>query len=225
MRHGICSSCLGLPGRGAKTRGPFVHYYERLREAFLNREWAFLRRMCCRLTSRTHRSDPQRRSTAKCDATSGSPARGSSGSSPSKASAPRRLASWTPRSGPGSTSGFARIRRCASASSEPPAAFCVDMLMRAAAGRHDHPETPAWPIASFRCGPTRQRCTQRIETYISRYYDAYMSGDKAQKPLGFIMTVYRRRLTSSFLAIELSLQRRLKALHRERPGGRSARRR
>ncbi len=52
----------------------------------------------------------------------------------------------------------------------------------------------------------------RIERYISRYYNAYMTGDKAQKALGFIMTVYRRRLTSSFLAIELSLTRRLNAL-------------
>lgn len=49
---------------------------------------------------------------------------------------------------------------------------------------------------------------ERIERYISRFYDAYMKGPKAQKPLGFIMTVYRRRLTSSFLAIERSLRRR-----------------
>jgi len=60
--------------------------------------------------------------------------------------------------------------------------------------------------------PDEQVLYERIERYISRYYDAYTSGEKAQKPLGFIMTVYRRRLTSSFLAIELSLKRRLKAL-------------
>jgi len=52
----------------------------------------------------------------------------------------------------------------------------------------------------------------RIEDYISRYYDAYLSGPGSQKPLGFIMTVYRRRLTSSFLAIERSLQRRRQVL-------------
>lgn len=52
----------------------------------------------------------------------------------------------------------------------------------------------------------------RIEAYISRYYDAYLAGPGSQKPLGFIMTVYRRRLTSSFLAIERSLQRRRKVL-------------
>jgi SNF2 family DNA or RNA helicase len=56
--------------------------------------------------------------------------------------------------------------------------------------------------------PDEQALYDRIEAYISKYYDAYMSGPQAQKPLGFIMTVYRRRLTSSFLAIERSLQRR-----------------
>jgi hypothetical protein len=56
--------------------------------------------------------------------------------------------------------------------------------------------------------PAEQALYERIETYISRYYDAYLSGPQKQKPLGFIMTVYRRRLTSSFLAIERSLRRR-----------------
>lgn len=50
----------------------------------------------------------------------------------------------------------------------------------------------------------------RIETYIARHYDAYLEANN--KPLGFIMTVYRRRLTSSFLAIERSLERRLATL-------------
>lgn len=50
----------------------------------------------------------------------------------------------------------------------------------------------------------------RIEEYISRYYNAYMTG--GQKALGFIMTVYRRRLTSSFFAIRMSLERRLNVL-------------
>jgi hypothetical protein len=51
----------------------------------------------------------------------------------------------------------------------------------------------------------------RIETYIHRWYDAYR-GSTEKKPLGFIMTVYRRRLTSSFQAIEKSLRRRLEVL-------------
>lgn len=51
---------------------------------------------------------------------------------------------------------------------------------------------------------------RRIEDYISLHYNAYMQ--RQQKALGFIMTVYRRRLTSSFEAIRQSLQRRLHAL-------------
>ena len=48
----------------------------------------------------------------------------------------------------------------------------------------------------------------RIERYILRYYDAYLSAGGKNVPLGFIMTVYRRRLTSSFYAIRKSLERR-----------------
>jgi len=45
----------------------------------------------------------------------------------------------------------------------------------------------------------------RIEEYISDFYEKYES---ERKGLGFIMTVYRRRLTSSFQAIRKSLERR-----------------
>lgn len=57
-----------------------------------------------------------------------------------------------------------------------------------------------------------ERMYRRIENYISLHYNAYMQTQ--QKALGFIMTVYRRRLTSSFEAIRQSLQRRLHALER-----------
>lgn len=56
-----------------------------------------------------------------------------------------------------------------------------------------------------------QRLYERIEQYIRRYYNAYISNASTQA-LGFIMTVYRRRLTSSFYAIHQSLTRRLAAL-------------
>jgi hypothetical protein len=56
--------------------------------------------------------------------------------------------------------------------------------------------------------PDEQKLYNRVEAYISKYYGTYMTGPQAQKPLGFIMTVYRRRLTSSFQAIECSLRRR-----------------
>jgi superfamily II DNA or RNA helicase len=47
---------------------------------------------------------------------------------------------------------------------------------------------------------------QRIEQYIREHYQKY---EAERKGLGFIMTVYRRRLTSSFYAIAESLRRRL----------------
>ncbi|NTU81840.1 MAG: DEAD/DEAH box helicase family protein, partial [Chloroflexales bacterium] len=46
----------------------------------------------------------------------------------------------------------------------------------------------------------------RIEEYIADFYAHY---EAERKGLGFIMTVYRRRLTSSFYAIRRSLERRL----------------
>jgi superfamily II DNA or RNA helicase len=49
----------------------------------------------------------------------------------------------------------------------------------------------------------------RIEKYIREHYQKY---EAERKGLGFIMTVYRRRLTSSFYAIQRSLERRLEFL-------------
>lgn len=55
----------------------------------------------------------------------------------------------------------------------------------------------------------------RIEDYIGRYYNRYKSASGAQRALGFIMTIYRRRLTSSFQAITRSLRKRRTALASE----------
>jgi len=49
----------------------------------------------------------------------------------------------------------------------------------------------------------------RVEEYITGFYQRY---ERERKGLGFIMTVYRRRLTSSFYALRLSLERRLSFL-------------
>jgi ERCC4-related helicase len=50
-----------------------------------------------------------------------------------------------------------------------------------------------------------QELYDRIEEYISDFYRRY---EAERKGLGFVMTVYRRRLTSSFYALEKSLERR-----------------
>lgn len=49
----------------------------------------------------------------------------------------------------------------------------------------------------------------RIDEYISNFYRKY---ENERKGLGFVMTVYRRRLTSSFYAVRRSLERRLEFL-------------
>ena len=53
--------------------------------------------------------------------------------------------------------------------------------------------------------PDEQALYDRIEEYISQFYRKY---EAQRKGLGFVMTVYRRRLTSSFHAARLSLERR-----------------
>jgi len=56
-----------------------------------------------------------------------------------------------------------------------------------------------------------RRLYERIERYIRRHYNAYKT-DVSSQALGLIMTVYRRRLTSSFEAIKKSLKKRLDVL-------------
>jgi len=52
----------------------------------------------------------------------------------------------------------------------------------------------------------------RIDEYITHFYQKYES---ERRGLGFVMTVYRRRLTSSFYAVRRSLERRLDYLRGE----------
>ena len=66
----------------------------------------------------------------------------------------------------------------------------------------DRKPRPEW----IRMTDEEWKLYQRIEDYIRNHYQKY---EAERKGLGFIMTVYRRRLTSSFYAIQQSLQRRL----------------
>ena len=63
----------------------------------------------------------------------------------------------------------------------------------------------------IKLAPAERRLYERIEEYIRRHYNTYRA-DTSTQALGFIMTVYRRRLTSSFEAIRCSLRRRLDVL-------------
>ncbi len=54
-----------------------------------------------------------------------------------------------------------------------------------------------------------ERLYLRVDEYITNFYHKYES---ERRGLGFVMTVYRRRLTSSFYALRRSLERRLEFL-------------
>lgn len=66
----------------------------------------------------------------------------------------------------------------------------------------DREPRPEW----IEMKPEEWELYERIEKYIRNHYQKY---EAERRGLGFIMTVYRRRLTSSFYAIQQSLERRL----------------
>ncbi len=76
---------------------------------------------------------------------------------------------------------------------------------------HRAPE-PVW----IQMRDEEQDLYRRIEEYVGQFYRKYES---ERKGLGFVMTVYRRRLTSSFYAVRRSLERRLDFLRgKDAPG-------
>jgi len=58
---------------------------------------------------------------------------------------------------------------------------------------------------------SEQGIYNRIEDYVKHYYSQYSALNKG---LGFVMVIYRKRLTSSFKAVEKSLERRKEKLQR-----------
>ncbi len=72
----------------------------------------------------------------------------------------------------------------------------------------DRDPQPEW----IKMQPEERALYDRIEEYITQFYRKY---EEERKGLGFVMTVYRRRLTSSFYAIQRSLERRLAFLKGE----------
>ena len=76
----------------------------------------------------------------------------------------------------------------------------------------------------IKLAPAERKLYERIEEYIRRHYNTYRA-DTSTQALGFIMTVYRRRLTSSFEAIRCSLRRRLDVLEQGMDLNETARRR
>ena len=122
----------------------------------------------------------------------------------SEASTIRRRERWrSPRS--------AISPRCAVVCAGSPARHCASTGRKGLLpGRlADRLPEPRW----IEMTPDEQGLYDRIEEYISEFYKKY---ENERKGLGFVMTVYRRRLTSSFHALERSLERRLAFLRGRR---------
>ncbi len=62
--------------------------------------------------------------------------------------------------------------------------------------------------------PEEHALYREVSDYIATFYRRY---EETRRGLGFVLTVYRRRLTSSLYALRRSLERRLQALQRAKP--------
>jgi hypothetical protein len=74
--------------------------------------------------------------------------------------------------------------------------------------------TPARHVTDrfIRMNVTEAAPYRSIEDHIGSHYDRYRLRERANRALGIIMTIYRRRLTSSFHAAKRRLPKRLEAL-------------
>ncbi len=198
---------LNLTPMWGSSADNFIDYYEELRETFGERRWDFLQRMSADYFSDTSAEiDPVLEKEVKAEV-------GLAGSKPIRDFARTGLTATTAETLPAHTRPWLDewLRR------HTPTRDRVFRTTRRVLRRYKEagllPPATTIPqrdvVDRFIPMTSAERALyDRIEAYISRYYNAYVLDAGAQKALGFIMTVYRRRLTSSFLAIERSLQRR-----------------
>ena len=201
---------LGLPERWDRNSEAMQRYFEQLAEPFAERDWDFLRRM---VNAHLAAAEPptDRRTAA---------ALGSTG-----AVAQHRIRSFadnglhSPRSvATGEHPGWDEwLRACT------PVRDRVFRTTRTTLNSYLNdgllPDGTVIPERSiedcFEDLGEAQNLYERIDDYIKARYRAYREQeDQRARALGFIMTVYRRRLTSSFDAIRCSLEHRRKVLER-----------
>ncbi|WP_407530868.1 DEAD/DEAH box helicase [Methylobacterium oryzisoli] len=65
--------------------------------------------------------------------------------------------------------------------------------------------------------PAERRLYERVEEYIATTYD--QANDKERNAIGFVMTIYRRRLASSFYALGQTLTNHLQAVTKQEGAG------
>ncbi|WP_422615129.1 SNF2-related protein, partial [Frankia torreyi] len=201
---------LGLPGAWGESADQFVRYFSHLRRPAEERDWVLLTRM---LRDHLDQPDAPQDETlrAKVIAELG-PARSRSVLRLHEPPPPTRLriSGWT-----------ATQQRCADDWLQAHTPMRDRVFRNTRSTMRDYQRQgllPADLVIPRRhvhdefidlSGPERQ-LYDRIDAYIRRYYNAYMQqgGNPASQALGFVMTVYRRRLTSSFWAVRNSLARR-----------------
>lgn len=203
---------LGLSGAWARNAELFVRYYAELRHAFDERDWTLLSRMAA-----DYASDPN----ARADETLANAAKqelGPAGARPIVRIGSDGITSMAAKGLPPAARGFMddwlrshtpmRDRVFRTTRTKLREYKAQGLLSADTNIPHRHVDDRFIPMT-----PEEEHLYARIERYISRFYNKYLAaGGQAQRALGFIMTVYRRRLTSSFLAIERSLQRRRETL-------------
>lgn len=68
--------------------------------------------------------------------------------------------------------------------------------------------------------PAERHLYERVEEYIATTYD--QASEKERNAIGFVMTIYRRRLASSFFALGQTLENHLRAVTRQGAAGASS---
>ena len=207
---------LGLSGNWAKSDREFVRYYSELRKDYEDRDWQFISVML-----RDYFQDPD----ARTDEALRKALREEFG-------VPSQVVRRIPEDGLSESGAMGLPKEVrpgldSSLASHTPMRDRVFRTTRStlrrlkASGRALTDKTIPSRVVKDRFIPMNEderKLYLRIETYISRYYDQMerVSSSRKRKALGFIMTVYRRRLTSSFVAVKKSLARRLEVLEGKR---------
>ena len=205
---------LGLPGQWATSSEQFIRYFDEVREEWKRRQWNFLSTMAKDFThDQNARLDPVLNERIKeLGKVKSRVVRqvSTEGLTQSQANAMdaalhQWVDLWLLTNNPMRDRVFRNTRTTLRAYRDagllPPGTVIPDRVVSDEFVEMDKPDE--WELY------------ERIRTYIRRSYNRYKTGAKANA-LGFIMTIYRRRLTSSFRAIELSLQRRLDTLEGKR---------
>lgn len=202
---------LGLPGHWSESAKEFIRYFEEIREKFDNRQWNFLSIMARdNFTDPAARPDPILDGKIRAELGKVKARRvrevSNDGLSSARAKAIGEdlrpwVDTWLLTNNPMRDRVFrstrTTMRAYANAGLLPPGTVIPDRVVS---------------DDFITMTPEERELYERIRSYIRRSYNRYKTGTQAQKALGFIMTIYRRRLTSSFQAIRLSLERRLRVL-------------